>query len=83
VRKRSKFCLETNESLFQKNERKFGEFNLNFRVPDEYEKKWSSVSIENGIMTLRYQIDPGEERESERGDQDDWAGSEGEEEACE
>lgn len=61
VRKRSKFCEETNENLFQKNERKFGEFNLNFRVPDEYEKKWHHVGFSNGVMTLKYLRDPGED----------------------
>lgn len=64
VRKRSKqYCQETDVKFFQKNERKFGEFNLNFRVPDEYERKWSYFNVENGILTLKYKRDIGDEDE--------------------
>lgn len=56
VRKRSKHS-EYNDKMFQKAERKFGEFNLNFKIPDEYERKWSYFNVENGILTLRYNKD--------------------------
>ena len=61
VRRRSEKCPETDVKLFQKNERKYGEFNLNFRVPDEYERKWYYFNLENGILTLKYKRDVGDD----------------------
>lgn len=43
--------------MYQKSERKFGEFNLSFKIPDEYERKWSYFNVKNGILTLKYKRD--------------------------
>ena len=59
VRKKSKHCL-FDDKLFHKAERKFGEFTLNFKIPEEYERKWYYCEISNGIMCLKYRKDTGE-----------------------
>lgn len=46
---------------FDTNERKFGEFTLNFKIPDEYHRKWHEYTVENGVLTLKYEKDDGEE----------------------
>lgn len=44
-------------NFFQKDERKFGEFTLNFKIPDEYERKWYFFEVDNGILILKYKKD--------------------------
>lgn len=48
---------EENDSSYEKNERKFGEFTLSFRIPNNYERKWSEVNCENGVFFLKYKKD--------------------------
>lgn len=56
-RKRDSDFSEGNSHLFQKDERKFGEFTLNFKIPDEFERKWHFFEVENGILVLKYKRD--------------------------
>lgn len=42
---------------YEKNERKFGEFTIRFRIPEDYERKWSSLKMEDGILVIRYNKD--------------------------
>ena len=38
-------------------ERLFGSFSMSVRVPDTYEKRWSSASMVNGVLHLKYKVD--------------------------
>lgn len=40
-----------------KNERKYGEFTLSFRIPEIYERKWNKYAIENGVLKIEYERD--------------------------
>lgn len=40
-----------------RNERKTGEFVVNIAVPQEYEKRWSSTELCNGVLTIVYKRD--------------------------
>ena len=45
-------------------ERKTGDFTMTFRIPEEYQRKWCSTDMENGVLHIRYLKD---EDESEHG----------------
>lgn len=49
------------EDSFQKNERKFGEFTLNFKIPAEYDRKWYLFEVDNGTLCLKYRKDADDE----------------------
>lgn len=46
-----------NEHNYEKNERKFGEFTLTFKIPEEYERKWESFKLQDGVLMLKYKKD--------------------------
>lgn len=49
--------FDPEDSCFQKAERKFGEFTLSFKIPNEFERKWSTFEVEDGVLTLVYKKD--------------------------
>ena len=49
-------------------ERKTGDFTMTFRIPEEYMRTWDSVTVENGVMCIRYMRDVDEEETSESSD---------------
>ena len=57
IKGKRKRLQEFTEDCFQKNERKFGEFTLNFKIPDEYERKWFLFEVNNGTLCLKYKRD--------------------------
>ena len=42
-------------------ERKTGDFTMTFRIPEEYNRRWDSVTVENGVLCIRYLKDHDEE----------------------
>ena len=42
-------------------ERKTGDFTMTFRIPEEYNRRWDSVTVENGVLCIRYLKDCDEE----------------------
>lgn len=56
----------------EKNERKYGEFTLNFRIPEIYERKWSSFEVQNGVLKIVYErdIDEGSIKEKKKLERD-------------
>ncbi|KAL1507416.1 hypothetical protein AB1Y20_008257 [Prymnesium parvum] len=42
-------------------ERKYGEFTQAFKVPQEYERKWHSVEVRNGVLKITFRPDTDEE----------------------
>ena len=42
-------------------ERKTGDFTMTFRIPEEYNRRWDSVTVENGVLEIRYLKDHDEE----------------------
>ena len=38
-------------------ERLYGTFQIALRVPDQYEKRWSTGELGNGVLRLRYRTD--------------------------
>lgn len=56
TRPNKKEALEKGVSL-EKNERKFGPFTLSFRIPNNYERKWTQWDVENGVFWIQYKND--------------------------
>jgi HSP20 family molecular chaperone IbpA len=48
---------------YEKQERKFGDFSLNFKIPEEYERKWYFFECDNGILCIKYHKDNWDETE--------------------
>jgi len=42
-------------------ERKHGDFTMTFRIPEEYQRKWSECTVESGVLCIRYERDHDEE----------------------
>ena len=42
-------------------ERKTGDFTMTFRIPEEYQRTWDSVSVDHGVLCIRYRKDIDEE----------------------
>ena len=57
--KRKKYDDEANlqEISYDKNERKFGDFTITFKIPEEYERKWSFYNLSEGVLKLTYNRD--------------------------
>lgn len=45
----------------EKAERKYGDFTMTFKIPEDYERKWSSCSVENGVLKMVFRADADEE----------------------
>ena len=50
------FSFYKQEKL-ERSERKYGEFALSFKIPEIYERKWSTFTVENGVLTIIYEKD--------------------------
>ncbi len=46
-----------NYKKLEKNERKYGEFTLSFKIPEVYERKWNKFQVENGVLKIVYEKD--------------------------
>jgi len=53
---RRRIITEESDYLVR-NERKYGDFEMRFKIPIEYERKWSHVGIENGVLKISYEKD--------------------------
>ena len=42
-------------------ERKTGDFTMTFRIPEEYNRRWDSATVDNGVLEIRYLPDKDEE----------------------
>jgi HSP20 family protein len=49
------------ESSYEKNERKYGEFTMTFKIPDIYERKWEGYHVEKGVLSVWYPKDLNDE----------------------
>lgn len=60
--KRNKNQIETSYAIrdYEKNERKFGDFTLTFKIPEEYERKWESIELLDGVLCVKYKKDSDE-----------------------
>ena len=47
--------------VVEKAERKYGEFTQTFKIPQEYERKWSKCIVSNGVLKLVFKPDNDEE----------------------
>jgi len=47
-------------------ERKTGDFTMTFRIPEQYQRKWDSAVVDNGVLIIRYLPD-NDEVEGEEG----------------
>ena len=64
--KGSRECEFTERQLatsVTRQERKHGDFTMTFRIPEEYQRKWTSCDVENGVLCLRFLKDEDEEEE--------------------
>lgn len=53
---RRKIVTDDHE-YFVRNERKFGDFEMRFKIPPEYERKWNYIGMENGVLRIQYEKD--------------------------
>ena len=44
-----------------RHERRTGDFTMTFRIPEQYQRKWHSCTVEDGVMCLRFCKDTDEE----------------------
>lgn len=56
-RKKQEFERKFDETVYEKDERKFGDFTLVFKIPEEFERKWSDLEMSNGVLKLTYKRD--------------------------
>ncbi|CAD8070763.1 unnamed protein product [Paramecium primaurelia] len=54
---RKKPYQEEQSDHIKKQERKYGEFTLSFRIPENFERKWKHFGIENGVLKIVYEKD--------------------------
>jgi len=40
-----------------KQERKYGDFTMTFNIPHDYERKWDSCHVENGVLCIKFRRD--------------------------
>ena len=45
----------------ERQERTYGDFTLTFKVPQEYERKFTSVTVVNGVLKITFKQDTDEE----------------------
>lgn len=45
----------------ERSERTYGDFALTFAIPQEYERRWSSMTLENGVLRLVFTPDADED----------------------
>lgn len=50
-------CHEDKKAVWSQRERVKGDFIVSFSVPQEYEKRWSTVQLQHGVLTLQYPKD--------------------------
>ncbi|KRX05357.1 P-loop containing nucleoside triphosphate hydrolase [Pseudocohnilembus persalinus] len=54
--KKDKPYIYNNKKL-ERNERKYGEFALSFRIPEIFERKWKRYDVKNGVLCIEYEKD--------------------------
>jgi HSP20 family molecular chaperone IbpA len=59
---RNKNSIETSYAItdYEKNELKFGDFTLTFKIPEEYERKWENIELLDGVLCVKYKKDSDE-----------------------
>ena len=45
----------------ERSERTYGEFTLTFEIPQEYERRWKSMTLEKGVLRLTFTPDADED----------------------
>jgi HSP20 family molecular chaperone IbpA len=65
--KRKRLYSDTPEQhTVVKQERKCGDFTMTFRIPESFERKWSSYEVKDGVLLLKYErdVEDGEDGET-------------------
>lgn len=44
----------TEDEYLVRQERKYGDFEMRFKIPQEYERKWHYFGVENGVLKIEY-----------------------------
>lgn len=57
IRGYRKWYLYNSKSTYLKNERKSGHFELKFKIPTDYDRKWSYLGMNNGVLGIVYDLD--------------------------
>ena len=60
-RRKSPYAIECEGLTIVKQERKYGDFTMNFRIPDRYERRWCDYEIKDGVMKIVYKRDQDED----------------------
>ena len=58
---RSRPYPELQVHKIERSERTYGDFTLTFAIPQEYERRWSSMSLDNGVLRLIFTPDADED----------------------
>lgn len=45
------------ETKLDKNERRYGDFTFTFKIPEIYERKWTSFDVDKGVLKITYDRD--------------------------
>lgn len=60
-RRKAPYSSDIDSTSIIKQERKYGDFTMNFRIPDRYERRWCHYEIKDGVMRVVYKRDSDEE----------------------
>lgn len=50
-------CPYSEVKKLERNERKYGEFTITFKIPEIYERKWSHFEVLDGVIAIIYEKD--------------------------
>jgi len=55
------FSERERATCMTRQERKHGDWTMTFRIPEEYNRRWSSCTVENGVLCIRFTKDEDED----------------------
>lgn len=46
--------LESENALIEKRERKYGDFTMTFKIPHAYQRKWTCIAVDEGVLCIKF-----------------------------
>ena len=60
------FSERERATCMTRQERKHGDWTMTFRIPEAHNRRWSSCTVEHGVLCIRFQRDEDEDESSGR-----------------
>jgi HSP20 family molecular chaperone IbpA len=55
---------QESQAKIEKQERKYGDFTSTFTIPQKFERRWDSCTVDNGVLMIRFKGDLDDDEES-------------------